>query len=83
MNLLHTAIEQNWTIGEFNKRIQEQSLLDNPSLDRQLDRGELNESAGRRNILNKPRGLHTQSPFIDADSLNLNSKKGGKVKWQS
>lgn len=71
-NLIQTAIEQNWTIGEFKKRIAEQSSLkDNCVLDNRGD-----ESASRANMLNNPQGSITNrkhnSPFIDADSLDLN-----------
>jgi hypothetical protein len=68
--LFETALEQNWTIGEFKKRIAEQSLLNNGEfLDRQLPRGD--ESAGLLNIPNKHNGLY-QFAIIDADSLDLN-----------
>jgi hypothetical protein len=66
--LFETALQQNWTIGEFKKRIQEQSSLKVTTLDRQL-RGD--ESAGLLNIPNKHNGLY-QFAIIDADSLDLN-----------
>jgi len=82
MNLLNTAIEQNWTIGQFNQRIAEQSLLDdNNSLDRQLDRGEQLGVARRTNMPNSSQRC-TNHPFIDATPLNLIKLQGGNQKCQ-
>lgn len=40
INLIQTAMDQGWTIGELNKRISEQSSLNNiPKFRRRLDRG--------------------------------------------
>lgn len=89
-NLIQTALEQGWTIGELNKRIKEQSSLkDDKFLD--ITRGDLSkkEVAGWTNIKNNPRGssnpnfsntnLRTRSyPLIDATSHNL-TKFTGRV----
>jgi len=86
MNLIQTALEQGWTIGELNKRIKEQSSLNSDNF---LDttRGDLSkkEVAGSVNILNSARGsntnrYHDSYPLIDATSHNLTKLQGG-FKW--
>jgi len=78
MTLLQTALQQNWTIGEFKKRIQEQSSLNNNQF-RQLHRGEKTEADIGRNILNTASRLpefltsrRSNPPIIDSASLDLN-----------
>ena len=84
MTLLQTALEQNWTIGQLNQRIKEQSLLN--SLDNRMKRSELNGSAGRGNRLNNPLSSspHSRLLIIDADPCSFTEKrkvfKSGEVK---
>jgi hypothetical protein len=82
-NLFQTAKDNCWTIGEFKRRIQEQSSLksDNSEfLDRQHKRGDnFRESARLLNIQNRHTGL-TQFTSIDTDSYNRKVFKLGEVK---
>jgi hypothetical protein len=84
-NLFQTAKDNCWTIGEFKRRIQEQSSLksDNSEfLDRQHKRGDnFRESARLLNIQNKHTGL-IQTTSIDTDSYNLTKLQGGNQKCQ-